>query len=233
MFPQTSWTVIASATLHGDHAGRRALEELCAGYYEPVRRFIRWQGKVNPEEVDDLTQSFFLYVCEKGIAGKADRLQGKFRSFLCLVLKRFLAKARRSDSTLKRGGEVIWTDLDDELASAEMADFSPEAQVRFDREWALALMDAALRRVADEIRQSRGEVALATLGGFLGGGTETVTYEVAAGRLASTVPAVKMEVTRWRRRLGELVRKEIGQTVHAPHEVEEEMAYLRSVLQAR
>ena len=93
-------------------------------------------------------------------------------------------------------------------------------------------MDAALARVTEEIEQVRGSAALETLRLFLSTKETAPSYESAAMALATSVAAVKVDVMRWRRRLRELVRAEIGRTVSAPHEVEEELAYLRRLLTA-
>jgi hypothetical protein len=55
-------------------------------------------------------------------------------------------------------------------------------------------------------------------------------YEEAAGRLRIGLAAFKTEVHRMRQRFRMFVREEIAGTVSAPHEIEEEMAYLHQVL---
>src|SRR5690348_4382972 len=87
-FPTTRWSGVAAATLHGNAAGREALEDLCRSYYEPVRSFITWR---RGGECEDLTQEFFLYFIERGLSHRADRARGKFRTFLLAVLKDFLS----------------------------------------------------------------------------------------------------------------------------------------------
>jgi DNA-directed RNA polymerase specialized sigma24 family protein len=227
MFPDTPWTLIAEATLHGDEGGRKAMEGLCSRYYQPVRSFIVWQGR-SSDEADDLTQSFFLYVCDKGIMQRADRLRGKFRTFIIAVLKHFLSHEHRAAGAQRRGGGA---EMELEEADAALED-EGQNDARFDTEWALALMDAALARVAEEITQARGVEALETLGLFLSMQQTAPSYETAADMMGVTVPAVKMDVMRWRKRLSELVRSEIGRTVSAPHEVDDELAYLRRLLTA-
>jgi RNA polymerase sigma-70 factor (ECF subfamily) len=223
-FPTTRWTQVVAATLHGDVGGRQALEALCQKYYQPVRQFIAWRRGA-ASECDDLAQSFFLYFLDHGLTHRADRLRGKFRTFLLSVLRRFLSHHDRAAAAEKRGGELIFAPLEEEDAAAE-----PQEITEFDRKWALALMDAALARVAAEIEAARGAPALETLRHFLGGSQQSRTYEEAAAELGLSLTACKQEVLRWRRRLGEIVRAEVGRTVSAPHEVREEIAYLQRVL---
>ena len=227
MFPETPWSLLAVATIHGDAAGQRAMESLCRLYYDPVKGFILWNGR-SPADADDLTQGFFLHVCEKSVMRRADQERGKFRTFMISVLKHFLSHADRAVAAQKRGGhaEVVTLDeVDDPADRHEATDIE-----RFDRAWAVALMDAALVRLAAEITEARGAKALETLRLFLSDQRAAPTYEAASQELGMSVAAVKVDVMRWRRRLRELVRVEINRTVSAPHEAEEEFAYLRRLL---
>jgi RNA polymerase sigma factor (sigma-70 family) len=223
-FPTTRWSSVAAATLHGDAAGREALENLCRRYYPPVRGFIAWR-RTGDGDCEDLTQQFFLYFVEKGLTHRADRVRGKFRTFLLSVLRRFLSHHDRALATEKRGGEVEHVELDGEEPA-----LSGEEVSQFDREWARALMQTAILRVATEIEEARGAATLEVLRLFFGGAGHQPTYEEAAARLGLSVTAMKQDVLRWRRRLGEIIRLEVGRTVSAPHEVPEEMAYLQHVL---
>jgi hypothetical protein len=72
----------------------------------------------------------------------------------------------------------------------------------------------------------------AVLAPFLGGEGEVVAYETAAARLGVSVPVFKSDILRWRRKLRDLLRAEIMRTVSAPHEIEEELSYLRRHLMA-
>ena len=217
MFPDTPWTLIAAATLHGDGEGRSAMESLCASYYAPVRSFMLWNGR-QKDEADDLTQAFFLHVCEKEIMQRADKERGKFRSFIIGVLKHFLSHADRATATKRRGGEVTIVALDEVDDPAHVPEREDDAQ--FDQAWALALMDKALERVADEIVKVRGVEALQTLRLFLSTQQTAPTYETAAEVLGMTTAAAKMDI----------MRAEIGRTVSAPYEIEKEFQYLRQVL---
>ena len=226
MFPETHWTLIANATLNGDGEGRKALTRLCERYYVPVRKFILWTGR-SDAEADDLTQAFFLHLCEKGIVHQADRLRGRFRSFVISVLKHFLSHHDRRAAAVKRGGEIEIIPLEPEIHDAEAAG---EDRAQFDRQWAITLMERSLAAVFAELAQARGDAPAEILKQFLSMQQAAPTYEAAAAKLGITEGAMKMEVLRWRRRLGEQVRREIAITVSSPHEIEEELQYLRELL---
>ena len=104
-FPTTQWTLLARASVNGETAAQEALELLCRRYWTPLYRFIRARGYTEPE-AQDLTQEFLLHVLEHSTLKSADRLRGRFRSFLCGALVRFLSDQYDRRRALKRGGGV-------------------------------------------------------------------------------------------------------------------------------
>ena len=226
MFPDTEWTKLAGATLHGDEAGRAALEGLCRSYWEPVRRFVVQRGWTQ-DEAPDLVQSFFHFVMDKGLLRRAEREKGRFRCFLQGVLNNFLLAERDRRLTLKRGGGQEHEELHEETASTD-----PTAGLEFDRQWAMAVMQVALNKVAAECRARRGDRTLEVISIFIGGPGEAISQEDAAGKLGMPVAAFRSEILQWRQKLRGYLRAEVRRTVGAPHEVEDEMNYLRQLLTA-
>ena len=129
-FPLTEWTEISRATLHGDPAGRTALETMYLRYREPVLSFIRHRGAAE-QELEDAAQSFFLHLMETSVLRRADRTQGKFRTFLLTVLKRFLVDRQRAATAVKRGGGRVLEPL--EAAEESAAPEGPEEACRTKR----------------------------------------------------------------------------------------------------
>jgi len=232
LFPTTHWSLLAKASLDGNTEGRKALEELCRRYWGPVHQFVRCRG-VSETEAQDLTQDFMMHVLEKSVFSRADRQQGRFRSFLLGALVRFLADKADQRGALKRGGGVQHVSFDSDEHAANTPSAALADTLVFDREWALAILETALARVRQEYAEARREGEFTVLKGFLPGGTEPPSYEAAAGQLGCSVPAFKSEVHRMRRRFRALVREEVLQTVSAPHEIDAEMAHLRQVLMDR
>ncbi len=230
MFPVTQWTELAQATRHGGSAGRAALESLCRNYWEPVRQVVLMKGWAR-DEAEDIVQSFLLYFMEQKVLDQADRTRGKFRTFLQSVLNHWLTDEYRKRQALKRGGGQIPVALDDLPETAQPA--QAEGQYAdFDRHWARAVMDTALARVHAECSAKLGDDAFTILGAFLGAKGEALSYDAASRLLDLSLSAFKSEVLTWRRRLRECLRAEVRRTVSAPHEIEEEMDYLRSLLGA-
>ena len=228
MFPNTEWTRLAEATLHGEASGRAALERLCRAYWEPVRMYALFRGWTR-EDAEDLTQSFFLYLMENSVLRRVERDRGKFRAFLQGVLNHFLLTERDRRLRQKRGGGQAHVNVED--AEEELAAPTGQADY-FDRQWAAALMKSSVTNLRAECVERRGESAADVLMSFAGGGGEALSYAEAAARLACTEAAFKTEVLTWRRRLRDLLRAEVRRTVSAPHEVDEEMSYLRQLLAA-
>jgi len=233
-FPTTHWSVLAKATVHGEAEARAALELLCQRYWGPVHTFIRFQG-LTDAEAQDLTQEFMVHIIQKSIFTRADRLQGRFRSFLLGALTRFLGDASDKRKALKRGGGAPHISFDQAEPGKDLEEAPsqlPGLSV-FDREWALIVLETALDKLRGEYVDGGQERDFDVWKNFLPGAAGTCTYESAAVQLGISIPAFKSEIHRLRRRLRALVRSEIARTVSAPHEIETEMAHLNQVLMDR
>ena len=225
-FPTTHWSLLARATLSGETVGRQALEDLCRRYWCPLQQFIRGRG-YNEAEAQDLTQDFLLHLLEHSTLKRADRLRGKFRSFLLGALSRFLKDEYDRRHAQKRGGGIAHISLEEEPALAISSD---PAEILFDREWALVILENGLRALRQEFEAANDPNRFAVLGHFLPGSVDVPTYEEAAAQLGLTLPALKSELHRLRHRFKTLVRQEVASTVSAPHEIDEEMNYLQQIL---
>src|SRR5215472_16948822 len=120
-FASTRWSIVLeagnSATVSA-HAFN-ALSELCQTYWRPLYSFLRRQG-CGPEDARDLIQGFFADLIETRAYARADRQKGRFRSFLLGTLKHFAADVHDRGRALKRGGGMIFEQLDDKtIADAE------------------------------------------------------------------------------------------------------------------
>jgi RNA polymerase sigma-70 factor (ECF subfamily) len=230
-FPTTHWSLLAKATSGGDPEARRALEELCRRYWTPVNQFVQFRG-YRGAEAEDLTQEFFLHVCLHSTFSRADRMRGRFRSVLLGALGKFLANETERARAQKRGGgvaELRLDDMDDTTAPSAPA----EGLDRFDREWATTVLANAMERVRAEFADGGRVEVFGVLKDFLPGAVAPPSYEEAAQRIGSSVPAFKSEVHRLRLRFRAIIREEVAATVSAPHEIEQELAHLQSVLMDR
>ena len=83
-FHTTRWTIVMNAAQSQAPGGEFALARLYRTYWYPLCMFARRRGH-SPDDAQDLTQSFFLYLLEQRVLAGVDRLKGKFRSFLLFV----------------------------------------------------------------------------------------------------------------------------------------------------
>jgi DNA-directed RNA polymerase specialized sigma24 family protein len=102
-FQTTHWTVVMTAAQSEVEGGPAALAELCRLYWYPLYVFARRSGH-SPDDAQDLTQGFLLHLLEHRTIARADRLKGKFRSFLLGSFKNYLCKETSRAHVLKRGG---------------------------------------------------------------------------------------------------------------------------------
>src|SRR5881398_862675 len=92
-FTTTHWSIVTAAGGIDSEQARAALEKLCQTYWYPLYTFVRRLGN-SPPEAEDIVQGFFTVCLEKNYLSAADRNKGRFRSFLLIALKRFLANER-------------------------------------------------------------------------------------------------------------------------------------------
>jgi len=232
VFPLTQWTVVLAAGGTPSPAAAAALERLCESYWYPLYAFVRRSG-YSPADAEDLTQEFFARLLEHNWIARADRQRGRFRSFLLMAMKRFLAREWNRVKTLKRGGQVRFVALQLDTAesrySREPADTRTPEQL-FEKHWAMTLLGGVLRRLREEYAGDGRGWLFETLEPCLIGKRESQPYAALAQQLGMAVGAVKVAVSRLRERYRERLKEEIGHTVASPSEVEEELRHLFRVL---
>lgn len=231
-FATTHWSVVLASRDDDDCAAARALEQLCRGYWYPMYAYIRRVGH-GVEDARDLTQGFFADVLGRGALGKADRTKGRFRSFLLVCLKNYLATERDKILTAKRGGGQALLSLDEEEAerryrSEPIDEASPDKLV--ERRWALTVMEQALDRLREEYTADGKAQLFEHLKAALFPGETSLPDKQIAERLKATESTVRSWLHRMRRRYGELLRQIVADTVASPEEVEAELRFLISVV---
>lgn len=231
-FVTTHWSVIHTAGQGSSLEADAALERLCRTYWWPLYAFVRRRGH-EPHDAQDLTQEFFARLLAKDFLRAVDRSKGKFRSFLLAALEHFLANEWRRSRTQKRGGGAGFISLDDtstenRYLQVPSSALSPE-QV-FEQQWAMTLLDQAVSRLQGEFGSAGKEALFNEIKIFLTGDKLAGGYAELASKLRTTEAALKMAVSRMRKRYVELLREEIANTVSSPKEVEEELRALYATL---
>ncbi|MEX2140649.1 MAG: sigma-70 family RNA polymerase sigma factor [Pirellulales bacterium] len=231
-FATTQWSLVLSAADRASPGFQQALAELCGTYWYPLYAFVRRQG-ASAVEAEDLTQEFFLALVDKEFLAATGPEKGRFRTFLLLCLKRFLANQRDRQHAQKRGGGRTLVSINrDEAESryqAEPADAATPERI-YERRWALALLDQVLARLEDEYRQARKSALFARLKIYLVADAAAESHAAVAADLGLSTGAVKVAVHRLRRRYGELLRAEVARTLEQPRDVKEEIQSLFAAL---
>jgi RNA polymerase sigma-70 factor (ECF subfamily) len=230
-FATTRWSLVLEARRSSPQV-QQALETLCGAYWYPLYAYLRRAGR-RPEEAQDLTQEFFLRLVEKDYLRTADPERGRFRTFLLVMFKRFLANQQERHQAQKRGGGCTIFSIDftagEERFSREPADDrTPEKT--FERRWALALLERVLVRLQEDYAsKGRGELFQA-LTFVLTGEGDSPPYAELGERLGMAAGAVKVAAHRLRKRYRDLLRDEIAHTVGRPEDVDEELNHLLAAL---
>lgn len=230
VFATTRWSLVLAA---GDaDSGREALEQLCRAYWFPLYAYIRRRGH-DADAAQDLTQGFFARLLERNDLAGLTRDGGKFRSFLLTALNHFLANEHERATAQKRGGGLASLSLDDDSAEDRYLrepSHTESPDRLFERQWALALMENALRRLAEEQTAGGKEATFDAVRPFLSREPEAGEYAALASRLNVAPGTLAVQVHRLRECYRQLVRATVADTVDSPLEVEAEMRHLLAAL---
>ena len=231
-FASTHWSIVAQSALTDVPEAANALAQLCETYWPPIYSFIRRRGYA-PADAQDLTQAFFEFFLRTKAYARTDQLQGKFRCFLLVSVKHFLANDWDRVQAIRRGGDYQFVSLDQKTAEAlydAAGAFDSPAEYLFDSRWAKTLAGRALNSLRDQLH-AQGKLELfEQLKTFLAGDSVIPSYDEASARIGLPRATVKTHVHRLRQRYREILRREIARTVSSPHEVDDELHYLYNIL---
>lgn len=202
----------------GDAEGaRRALEELCASYWPPVYALYRREG-LAPDSARDLTQSLFAELLGRNELERVDPQKGSFRAYLRACARHLLAHHRDAARAQKRGFGVaiVSLDVDDEEArlAREPVD-GLDAAALFERRWAQAVIESALKRLEAEERRAGRAAQFQALRPGLEGVSPPRSYAELAAALGTSEGALKVAAHRLRNRFREALIVEVRETLPA------------------
>ena len=239
----TQWTVVQDLSWRGGSLSHQraesALTQLCRDYWPPLYGFVRKRG-YSRHDAQDLTQGFFAYLLEKKAYARSDRSKGRFRTFLLVLLKRYLNGVREHQGREKRGGHQGMVSLDgcwlngvEKMEEKALLTAAPSDEERaFEWNWATALVSRAMDALSEEYSTGQKARLLAELHPFLTGGVGLPTHEAAAARLAVSLETFRSHLFRLRARYRALLRAEVLRTVPLEQDIDEELRHLCRVLLA-
>ena len=224
-FHTTRWSVVLSAQGKSERDVSESLEALCGQYWRPLYAYVRHRGH-SPHDAQDLTQEFFARLLAKDWLHAADREKGRFRSFLLMALKRFLANEWDRSQAQKRGAGAHLISMDTEFAESQhAADHTAQmpADCLYERRWAITLLENVMLSLRHE-HEAAGRLAeYEILKPSLTAERGDIRYDELAAALGMEPASARSAVHRLRKRFRQVFRAEVSGTVADPAEVDDEM----------
>jgi len=189
-----------------------------------VYAFIRTHNTLRNEDPKDLTQGFLIEVLSGTMLQRYRPERGAFRSYLLGAVQLYLSEQRNRAAALKRGGgrAILRLDEDETRRMEEwLADWKESPETAYELAWAHSVLENAIAALEDELRQSgkeqwfqayrRYEIEVEP--------DDSPTYQALAVELGVTVRDVGNYLTSCKKRLRELVRDAVQDTVDDPAEI--------------
>lgn len=174
-------------------------------------------------------QGFFAHLLEKRGLRSVKPQKYRFRSFLLASLKNFMADEWRRAQTERRGGgrRILPLEFDQAEASYSLEPSDRlSADKLFDRSWAMTVIAQAMEALRREYAGAGKGDLFEQLKDHITTEPEAGFYRESAARLDMSEGAVRVAAHRLRRRLRELIRGEITETVTTTEQLEEEIGDL-------
>lgn len=227
-FETTRWSLVLAAGSDDSSAARAALATLCETYWYPLYAYVRRHG-TNAEDARDLTQGFLTSLLERRDFEHLRQERGRFRAFLLASLKHFISNDAARRRTEKRGGGITLLPLSFDEAEGRYRvepEESATPETLYERRWALTVIERVLGQLRREWEATGRGSEFDELKSCLLGQNPSGGYAALADRLQTTEGALKTAVHRLRRRFQVELRKDIGETVSDPADIDDEIRYL-------
>ncbi len=166
-FPPTRRSVIEAVRSIDVEERERALQALCAAYWKPVYKYVRWRWNRPAEAAQDLTQGFFAELLERELLDNFDPKKSRLRTYLRVCVDSFVMNEDKAGRRQKRGGSIPHVALDFAAAEDEFGAMvmdpasipSPESlEEFFEKEWVRSLFTLAvedLRELCEQRERTR------------------------------------------------------------------------------
>lgn len=232
LFVTTRWSVVLAAKDPASPDSGAALETLCRTYWYPLYAYVRSLGH-SPHDAQDLTQEFFARLLAKQYLRAVEPEKGRFRTFLRMAMKRFLAKEWGRVRAQKRGGRNTHVSFDTAIGERlfQQDGGAPLGADRlYERRWALALLEDALARLGREQAEAGRSVEFVHLMPHLTAERGAIPYDELAAALGVGQGAARVAMHRLRRRFREVFRETIADTVTSQEDAEDELRHVLASL---
>jgi RNA polymerase sigma factor (sigma-70 family) len=231
-FATTRWTAVLRAADRHSPESEQALAELLQTYWYPLYGFIRRQG-YDQHHAEDLLQGFIARLLEKNSLGSVQSGQGRFRSFLLVSLRNYMANEVQRAAAQKRGGGRQTLSFDFDAADCRFRHEPAHeltAERRFERDWALDLIGRTYNRLATDWNEAGKDELFDALSRYLVGPESSPTYAATARLVGMTEGAVKTAVHRLRGQFRRILCELVADTLDSDELLEDEICRLFSAL---
>jgi RNA polymerase sigma factor (sigma-70 family) len=204
----------------------RSLEILCTRYWKPVYSYVRIAWAKSNEDAKDMTQGFFAWLLEEEVLRTYDAGRGGFRTYLRVLLRRFVGHWERDVRRLKRGGgsRIFSLQGDAPLLPELRSDpSSVDPEKVFERVWLEELVHEAIGRVRGRYVGSRKASRFQMYEAFtLGTDREQPSYAALAERFGASVGEVEKALYLVREEIRQELRSALAESAGSDQELEDE-----------
>lgn len=234
-FPATRLSALQALKDGRSEQKTHAYDLIVAAYWKPVYKYIRIRWNQGRENAQDLTQSFFTKVLEKGFFAEYNPARARFRTFLRICLDRHIGQELESNARQKRGGDATILSLnydavEHELHQSSSPPVSPDAY--FEQEWVRALLDSAILTLKRQCEASERTIHFRLFSMYdleQTEITETLSYQMLADRFDLSLTDVTNYLASARREFRTVVLERIRQLTGSDEEFREEVRSLLGV----
>jgi len=227
-FPPTRWTLVLRARERPE-LRRDALGALLGPRWNALYVLARRKG-LGRERAEDAVQSFFERLVGGNLFERLEPSRGRLRAYLRTAFQHHLVNLHASESAQKRGAGRRELELDAMEEFLASSDDDPERS--FDRAFAISLFEAAFADLKAEFGSGERTGPFAILEALFRFG-DAAPYAELSAEYGMSVPQLKAFVHRAKRRLKELLRRRVAETLDSPDEIETELVAILGCLGAR
>lgn len=231
IFPATDWALIDEARL--ERGAGPSYDRFCKLYWFPVYAFIRrtWR-QMSPEDVLEATQEYFALRIEKHDLWCATAYDGRLRHWIMGGVSNLLRRQYKRDHAQKRDRrKLVW--IDGVAAEARLR-YEPKTTLDplrlFERDLALGVLERAMARLASErAGGDKGEFFERAVRLVVPGEAEA-GYAELEQRWGLSSNTLKVRINTLRRRLAQLVCRELGLPEDDPEVADAKLVWLFQAL---